>query len=259
MSQDEIQYLQREGGKKLAYIYSPASDAGKDMPTLVFCGGFKSDMMGTKATYFEAQCRARGQAYVRFDYSGHGLSGGEFKEGTIGAWCEDALAIFDTVTKGPVIIAGSSMGGWIALLMAQARADRVKGLIGIAAAPDFTERLYDDEFDDAQREAVETQGYVEEPNDYSDEPYIFTKALFEDGKQNLVLTCDHTHDYPITLFHGLQDHVVPKESPLAIRDRYGRGALDIVFIEDGDHSLSRPQDLEMIEAEIAAMSRVGAL
>lgn len=254
MSQEEIQYLKRDGHPTLAYIYSPAGEAGQNLPTVMFCGGFRSDMMGTKATYFELQCRARGQAYLRFDYSGHGDSDGAFQDGTIGSWYQDALAIFDAVVNGPVIIVGSSMGGWIGLLLSEARAAHVKGFIGIAAAPDFTMRVYAEEFDDEQRKAVEEEGFVEIPNEYSDEPYIFTKALFEDGKKNIVLNKNYTHAYPITLFHGLRDTAVPKETPLAIRDHYQGGSLDIVFIEDGDHSLSREDDLKAIEAEILAMS-----
>lgn len=255
MTQPDVQYLRRDDGPDLAYVYSPARDDGPDLPTIMFCGGFKSDMQGTKATYFEQQLSDSGQAYVRFDYSGHGQSEGNFKDGTIGAWLDDALAIFDHVVKGPVIVVGSSMGGWIGLLMAQARQDDVKGFIGIAAAPDFTVRLYDEELSDGQREAIQSQGYLEVPNDYSDEPYIFTKRLFDDGKKHLLLTQEHQHTYPIMLFHGLRDETVPKESPLAIRDRYQGGPLDVVFVEDGDHSLSRSEDLEMMIAEIKAMSR----
>ena len=250
----DIQYLGRKGSNKLAYVYSPASEQGDDLPTVVFCGGFKSDMMGTKATYFEEQCRAKGQAYLRFDYSGHGLSSGDFKDGTISSWFSDALSVVDEITQGPLVIVGSSMGGWIGLLLAQARAERMKGFIGIAAAPDFTTRLYDEELSDEHRTEIAEKGYVKIPNDYDDEPYIFTQALFDDGKKNLILDRDHTHDYPITLFHGLCDATVPKETPLSIRDRYSGGLLDIVFIDDGDHSLSRPQDLEILMAEIQSMS-----
>lgn len=250
----DIQYLQKSDGNRLAYIYSPANENGKQLPTVMFCGGFKSDMMGNKATHFEEQCRARGQAYLRFDYSGHGASDGNFKDGTIGAWYEDALFILDEVTKGPIVTVGSSMGGWIALLLAKARKERIKGLIGVAAAPDFTVRLYEEELSDDHRAEIATNGYVEIPNDYSDEPYIFTKTLFEDGKQNLILDRNHAHNYPITLFHGLRDATVPKEVPLAIKERYSGGPLDVVYIDDGDHSLSRPQDLELLMAEIITMS-----
>jgi len=251
----DIQYLEREGQAKLAYVYSPANASGAGLPTVMFCGGYKSDMMGTKASYFEKQCQSRGQAYLRFDYSGHGMSEGEFCNGVIGAWFADALDIFDALINGPVIVIGSSMGGWIALLLAQARAKYIKGLIGVAAAPDFTLRLYEKEFNDEQRKIIDAKGNLEIPNEYSDEPYIFTPALFDDGKKNLVLDRDRTHDYPIALFHGLKDVTVARDVPLAIEARYSGGPFDITFIDDGDHSLSRPQDLQMIEAEIVAMSK----
>lgn len=256
MSDNAVQYLKREDAPDLAYIYTPADDRGVGLPVVMFCGGFKSDMMGTKAAYFEDQCKARGQAYLRFDYSGHGMSGGAFKDGTIGAWLGDALAIFDALVNGSVVVAGSSMGGWIGLLMARERAEFVKGYIGIAAAPDFTKRLYDSEMSDEHREAIAAQGYVEISNEYSDEPYIFTKALFEDGRHNFVLDRDTVHDYPMVLFHGRLDTSVPESAPLAIGQRYSGASLETVFIDDGDHRLSRDQDLEMIAKGIADISGV---
>jgi len=251
----DIQYLNRESHHRLAYIYSPSSDVGRDLPAVMFCGGFRSDMMGTKAAYFEAQCQARGQEYLRFDYSGHGASGGDFKDGMIGSWFADALDVFDAIINKPVIIVGSSMGGWIGLLMAQARADFVKGLVGIAAAPDFTERLYHEELSEDHRRTIAAQGYVEIPNEYSDDPYVFTADLFEDGRRNMVLNQAHTHTYPIALFHGMRDTSVPESVPLLIKETYSGGPLDITFIDDGDHRLSRPQDLVMIDAAIDGLSR----
>lgn len=256
MSDNAVRYLKREGAPDLAYIYTPADDRGADLPIVMFCGGFRSDMMGTKAEYFENQCKARGQAYLRFDYSGHGLSGGAFKGCTISTWLGDSLAIFDVLVNGPVVVVGSSMGGWIGLLMARERSEFVKGYIGIAAAPDFTQRLYDDELSDEHREAIEAQGYVEIPNEYSDEPYIFTKALFEDGANNFVLSGNTAHDYPIILFHGRLDTTVPESAPLAIQQRYSGSSFEIVFIDDGDHRLSTTQDLEMINQGIARISGV---
>lgn len=254
----QVEYLEREGEPKLAYVYTKASDEGTALPTVMFCGGFKSDMMGTKAGSFEEKCKARGQAYLRFDYSGHGMSEGEFKDGTIGQWFADTLAVFDAVVNGPVIIVGSSMGGWIGLLLARARFEFVKGFIGIATAPDFTERLYHEEFNDEQRAAIEEQGFVETPSDYG-EPYIFTKALIEDGRNHRVLDGQQKHDYPMTLFHGRADTVVPEHVPQDIEKVY-RGSdnapLKIVYIDDGDHSLSRPEDLAFINAAISGMSGV---
>ena len=256
MTDNVVQYLKRDGANDLAYIYTPADERGAHLPTVMFCGGFKSDMMGTKAEYFEDQCKARGQAYLRFDYTGHGMSEGAFKDGTIGEWLSDALAIFDGIVNGPVVIVGSSMGGWIGLLMARERAEHLKGYIGVAAAPDFTQRLYENELSDEHRAEIEARGYVEIPNEYSDEPYIFTKALFEDGQNHFVLDDKTTHGYPIILYHGRMDASVPEASPLALQERYSGAPLELVFIDDGDHRLSRDQDLEMIAGGIGKLSGV---
>jgi len=250
----ESEFMDGPNGRRLAYNLT----AGEG-PGVVFLGGFMSDKEGTKAIHLEKWARDSGRAFLRFDYSGHGMSDGDFKDGTIGSWFADAMAIFDEVIEGPVIIVGSSMGGWIGLLLAEAREERVKGLIGVAAAPDFTMRLYDEELSDDHRAEIADKGYVEIPNDYGDDPYVFTRSLFDDGKQNLVLDRDHTHDYPMTLFHGLRDATVPKDVPLAIKDRYSGGPLDVVFIDDGDHSLSRLQDLELLFAEITSMSNAQEL
>lgn len=254
MSDKAVQYLERDGKSKLAYRYSAATDVGMDLPCVMFCGGFKSDMFGSKATFFEEQCRARGQAYLRFDYTGHGASGGAFKDGCIGDWFADAQDIFDALISGPVLVVGSSMGGWIGLLLAQSRSAYLKGFIGIAAAPDFTQKLYAHELSDAHRAEIAAHGYVEIPNEYDDAPYIFTAKLFEDGAQNLLLDREHEHDYPIMLFHGRRDTTVSEDVPLKIRDQYKGGAFDIVFIEDGDHRLSRDQDLKLLDAQIVSMS-----
>lgn len=243
------QFLKRTGKPDLAYHHI----AGHG-PCLMFCGGFRSDMAGTKALYFEEQCRARGQAYLRFDYSGHGESGGAFTEGTIGTWLEDALAVFDAVIDGPVVIVGSSMGGWIGLLMAKARADHVKGFIGIAAAPDFTEILYAQTLNDTQRALVESQGFLEEPNEYSDTPYIFTKALFDDGRKHLILPHDQDAEIPMRLLHGMRDTSVASNIPLKIQECYTQADCDVIFIDDGDHRLSRPEDLVLIDQNILDIS-----
>ncbi|MFK7840037.1 MAG: alpha/beta hydrolase family protein [Bdellovibrionales bacterium] len=249
-----IQYLDRDTKPRLAYSFSPAKDGCENLPTVMFCGGFRSDMNGTKATFLEDLCVERGQAYLRFDYSGHGQSGGDFKDGTIGAWFNDTLDIFNAIINGPVIIVGSSMGGWIGLLFAQVNASFVKGFIGIAAAPDFTARLYDEELNDDQRQNIIDNGYLEVANEYSDEPYIFTAGLFEDGKNHFILDAVKTNAYPITLLHGLKDSTVPREVPEMIKANYKGGPLDIIYIDDGDHSLSRHQDLEILKSELIGMS-----
>ena len=247
------QYLEREGKTKLAYHYTPPTEKGAHLPTLFFLGGFKSDMTGTKATYLEAKCQERGQGYIRFDYSGHGSSEGKFADGTIGQWADDALDMFDHISPKSCLLIGSSMGGWVSLLLAGKRASNIHALIGIAAAPDFTKDLWFNRLNEEQRAILEEQGYVETPNDYSDEPYIFTKALFDDGERHVLLDKQQDLDIPITLIQGMQDPDVPWETAVRIQNSYLKADVDIIFIDDGDHSLSRPQDLDVLNREILAL------
>lgn len=240
-----IQYLEREHKPKLAYVLS---EGREDMPMVMFCGGYRSDMEGTKATWLEQQCQERGQGYIRFDYSGHGSSDGKFDDGTIGVWFEDALAILDQIVQGSVILVGSSMGGWIALLLAKARAERVRGLVGIAAAPDFTEELFG-KLSSSMQERLLEKGFVAVPNDYSDEPYLYTKALYEDGKRHLLLNSMQNAEYPIRLVHGMRDLDVDSSVPEKVKEMY-QADVEITYIEDGDHRLSRPQDLAAIDKAI---------
>lgn len=250
-----VQYLQREGKPKLAYVFTPSSDEGAVLPLVMFLGGYRSDMNGTKATYLEEQCKARGQGYVRFDYSGHGLSGGTFEEGTIGRWLKDALAILDHVAQGPVVLVGSSMGGWIALLVARSRGAMVKALIGIAAAPDFTEDIYC-RLNGAQRQELEENGVAYVPNDYSDQPYAFTKEFYSEAKNHLLLTETRSVDYPMRFIQGGQDEDVPWQTAVKIQNAYEGAESDIVIVEDGDHRLSRPEDLDLIDKEIKSVSGI---
>jgi len=246
--------LNRENQPSLAYYYSAPRDENADAPFVMFCGGYKSDMGGTKATYLERLCQKRGLGYVRFDYRGHGASDGAFIDGTISAWCADAMDIYNAVSNGRrAIVVGSSMGGWIALLMALAMGDTLQGIVGIAAAPDFTVGLWEHKMNDAQRTEMLNTGRLEVPNDYSDEPYIFTKNLVDDGRDNLLL--DRTHDVrvPITLLQGKQDADVAWETALHIEKSFAQADVKTIFIDDGDHRLSRDQDLEILQAEILAM------
>ena len=184
---ESIQYLARSGGERIAYVRSAGSGSAI-APGIIFCGGFKSDMTGSKALYLEALCRRQGRAFVRFDYLGHGQSSGEFLEGTIGRWKEDALAVLQELTVGPQIVVGSSMGGWIALLLALERPERICGLLGIAAAPDFTETLVWQRLSAQQQAEFKQRGQLVEPSEYDDEaPYVISYRLVEEGRQQLVL------------------------------------------------------------------------
>ena len=211
-------------------------------PTVVWMGGFRSDMAGTKAEVLANWALARGQAYVRFDYFGHGESEGDFAQGTISRWREDALAVLDELAPGPVVVVGSSMGGWIACLAALARPDQVKGLVLIAPAPDFTEKLMGPEIDAAARRALVETGVWLRPSDYG-EPYPITAALLEDGDRWSILPGPIPVQAPTRILQGGADPDVPWRHALALA--WAIQTPDVVFqlITDGDHRLSRPQDL----------------
>lgn len=227
--------------------------ASKTLPGVIFCGGFRSDMTGTKAIYLEQQCRARSQSFVRFDYTGHGQSSGAFEDGTIGSWFQDALDVFDTLTEGPQIVVGSSMGGWIALLLARARKARMAGLIGLAAAPDFTEDVYNHEFGEEERRHLAANGVIYVPSGYGD-PYPLTAALFEDGKKHLLLQDRHDFNFPVRLIHGKQDPDVPWQKSEHILRQLICPDAKIIWVEDGDHRLSRDEDLVLIDKTVQELS-----
>lgn len=230
---------------RIAYHLS----AGKS-PTVVFLGGFMSDMAGTKALALEAHCVASGQAYLRLDYAGHGESGGQFSDGTIGSWRDDALAVIESATEGQLILIGSSMGGWVALLLALALKNRVAGLIGIAAAPDFTDKLMWHNFTDAQRRAITEDGFIELASDYSDEPYIISRALIENGKTLSLLDDEIALDIPVRLIHGLEDEDVPSEWSMRIADRLAGDDVEVTLVKGGGHSLSEPGDLTRLTSTL---------
>ena len=253
----KIQYLKRPRAPALAYVYTPPRHylAGEKLSLLwpvMFLGGYRSDMTGTKASFLEQQCMARGQAFLRFDYSGHGASEGDFNEGTIGQWSSDALAVFDAVITGPCVLVGSSMGGWMALLLARARPDLIKGVIGIAAVPDFTEELYGRMNADAQRVFSET-GFYNIPSDDSAEPYHFTRTFYTEAKAHLLLSGRHPIHHPLHLLQGKQDRAVPWRTAEKIAACFEGPATQITYIEDGDHRLSRPQDLEVLDSIVRSI------
>jgi pimeloyl-ACP methyl ester carboxylesterase len=237
--------LDRGDGVELAW-------AGQDGrgPTVVFLPGFRSDMTGDKATALAAFCADRGQAMLRFDYSGHGASGGRFEDGTIGRWMDDAVAVIDRLTEGPLVLVGSSMGGWIALLAALARPDRVTALIGIAAAPDFTEALMWQAMTVEQRATLMRDGVLHRPSQYG-EPYPITRALIEDGRTRLLLNAPIALDCPLRLLHGQDDPDVPWELALRIAERVNGRDVQVILVKDGDHRLSRPQDVALLRRTLA--------
>jgi pimeloyl-ACP methyl ester carboxylesterase len=221
-------------------------------PIVVFLPGFRSDMTGDKATALAAFCAARGQAMLRFDYSGHGASGGRFEDGTIGGWTEDALTLIDQQTDGPLVLVGSSMGCWIALLAAIARPQRVVALIGIAAAPDFTEALMWDAMTVEERATIMRDGVLHVPSQYGD-PYPITRALIEDGRTRLLLNDPIAIECPVRLLHGQQDPDVPWEMALRIAEQLTSQDVRVTFVKDGDHRLSRLQDLALLRVTLASL------
>ena len=243
--------IDRPGGHGLAYHATPGGPPG-----VVFLGGFASDMTGTKALALEDHCRERGRAYLRFDYLGHGQSSGAFADGTIGRWADDAIAVLDQLTEGPQVLVGSSMGGWIMLLTALARRDRVAGLVGIAAAPDFTEDLMWSDLGEAQRETLMRDGAVELPAEYGDEPTTISRALIEDGRDHLLLRDTIALSCPVRLLHGMADSSVPWRTALTLADKLASTDVEVVLVKGGDHRLSEPADLERL---CRALDRVCAL
>jgi pimeloyl-ACP methyl ester carboxylesterase len=219
-------------------------------PTLVWLGGFKSDMTGTKAQALADWAEACGRAYVRFDYFGHGASGGDFAEGTVTRWRGDALAVIDQLTEGPLVLVGSSMGGWLACLAALARAERIAGLVLVAPAADFTERLIWAELEPQARAAIERDGVWARPSAYGD-PYPITKGLIEDGRRWMILPGPVGVRAPVRILQGGADPDVPWRHALDLA--LALEAEDLVFtlIRDGDHRLSRPQDIDRLIAAVA--------
>jgi len=216
---------------------------GQHTPGLVFLGGFMSDMTGGKALALEAFAAARGQAFVRFDYFGHGASSGRFEDGSIGRWAADAIAVLDELTHGPQILVGSSMGGWIMLLAALARPKSVAGLVGIAAAPDFTETLMWRAFSPEIRATLEREGVYYEPSAYGEQPYPITRHLIEEGRAHLLMDKPIAIDCPVRLIHGVADPDVPYTLSLDLMARLASTDVEVTLVKAGGHRLSEPHDL----------------
>ncbi|MGE3148178.1 MAG: alpha/beta hydrolase [Pseudorhodoplanes sp.] len=225
-------------------------------PGLVWLGGFRSDMKGTKAQALDLWAAENGRACLRFDYSGHGESGGDFMQGTIGRWLEESVAVFRAFCRGPQVVVGSSMGGWLALLLVRALrrlADAgenvpasVAGLVLIAPAVDFTEELMWRAFPDAVKKEIEDKGVWQRPSAYAEEPYLITRGLIEDGRNHLLLGGLIETGCPVRILQGVMDADVPWQHALDLVSRFARDDVVLTLIKDGDHRLSRPEDIERL-------------
>jgi len=236
--------LDRPGGQAIAYHALPGKSPG-----VVFCSGFRSDMTGTKAAALAEACAAAGRSYVRFDYFGHGQSTGDFADGAIGLWAEDALAVIDSVTSGPLVLVGSSMGGWISLLAALARPDRVKGLVLIAPAPDFTEGFWNRLTGSAQA-LLRKNGRVDVPSQYSGDPTPITLKLIEDGRNHLLLHRPIPFAGPVRILQGVQDPDVPWSHAVKVMEQLQGGDVRLTLFKAGDHRLSKPDEIAALEQAV---------
>lgn len=252
---DAAGQLSLPDGRRIAYRCRAATELTRGCAEIMFLCGFRSDMTGTKASLLDSHCAERGLGFVRFDYSGHGRSSGEFADGTIGRWTEEAVAVIDHTGDRPLILVGSSMGGWIMLLAALARPRRVAGLIGVAPAPDFTERLIWDALPEAQRAEMMTRGRLEVPSEYADTPTILTRDLIEEGRRHLLLAAPIRLRCPVRLLHGMADPDVPHALSLELADRVTSDDVRVTLIKDGDHRLSRPQDLTLLAQAVDELSQ----
>ena len=240
----EPEFVEIAAGRRLAF----RRRAGRG-PTLVFLPGYMSDMEGGKASALDAWAAAEGRAMLRFDYGGCGASPGDFEAQTLAGWRDDVVGMIDRLVDGPVALVGSSMGGWLMLLAAMARPDRVAGLVGVAAAPDFTGWG----FTGAQKAAIATEGRLVEPSPYGEAPYVTTRAFWESGEALRVLDGDIAVDCPVRLLHGLVDTDVPWKYSLAIMERVRSSDVQAILVKDGDHRLSREADLALLTATVKSL------
>ena len=237
--------IYKSGLRDLAY-----SQTKGDGPGVVFLGGFRSDKEGTKAVFLEDWAKRRGRAFLRFDYSGHGQSSGDFLEGSIGDWFEDAVAIIEALTEGPQILVGSSMGGWISLLIARDRPDLVSGLVTIAAAPDFTEDSMWAGFDADQRAEMERLGRVELPSEYSEGPYVITRHLIEEGRKRLILRDPLHLPFPTRFLQGTADPDVELSVAHRLLEHATGEDIRLTLVKGADHRFSDPDCLALIVAAV---------
>ena len=237
----KTEFILNAAAEKLAYVFEPGR-----APCVVFLSGYRSDMFGTKAQYLADLCRAQGYAMLRFDYSGHGLSSGQFENGSISAWTHDTLTVIKAAVDGPLILIGSSMGGWIMLHVALALGPQVSGMIGIAAAPDFTRDLMWRGFTAEQRDTLNRDGVVLLDSEYDPDGYPVTKAFIEDGERNLVLENSIDINCPVRLIQGMLDTEVPWETAIRLSQALITSNVRVCLVKNGDHRLSDDVQLQLL-------------
>lgn len=238
-------FFMRGDSPRLAYALRRGAG-----PAIVFLPGYASDMSGTKALALDAWAEGQGRALLRFDYRGCGASGGDFETATLADWLGDALALIDALTDGPLVLVGSSMGGWLMLLVALKRRERIAGLVGVAAAPDFT----DWGFSQAEKLTILGEGRIERPSDYDEAPMVTTRAFWQSGEANRVVGTGLDLACPVRLLHGQRDPDVPWNRSLDLAQRLGSADVQTILVKDGDHRLSRPQDLALLIRTVASLT-----
>lgn len=255
-----VQNLTRPDGQTLAFQKREAVAGTAASPTVVWFGGFKSDMTGTKATAVDDWAKAHGRAFVRFDYFGHGASSGAFEDGTISRWLDDGLHVLRELAPGPVALVGSSMGGWLSLLVARAlsasgEAQRLRAMVLIAPAPDFTEALMWEGFSDEVKNQIMTEGAYRQPSDYDDEPYVITRNLIEDGRAHLLMDRPVAVSCPVRILQGMRDEDVPWQHALKLVDLLEGDDVIYTLVKSGDHRLSTPSDIARLHTVLDEVVR----
>ena len=239
------------GAHRLAYHHVPGRLSSRS-PGILFLGGFRSDMTGLKGEALDAYCREKGISFTHFDYVGHGASSGEFADGCIGIWLENAQAILDKVAQGPQILVGSSMGGWLSLLLARNNPERIVGLVGIAAAPDFTER-FSEKLTPLMQSQLETQGFVAVPPKDDDEGYSITQAFLDEAQQHSLLDNPPSYAFPVHLLHGLEDPDVPWDVAMQLLDKIDADDVRVTLLKKAGHRLSEPKNLRLLLSVLTLM------
>ncbi len=245
-------FVNTPSGRRIAYHQIKGQGPG-----VIFLGGFMSDMEGTKAVYLQDWAERTGRAFLRFDYSGHGSSSEKFTDGCIGDWAADAMTAISSLTDGKQVLVGSSMGGWIALLVARAMPERIAGMVGIAAAPDFTEDDMNKGFSVAQKAEMKATGRVELPSEYSEEPYVITKRLIEDGRNQLVLCDPLDLPFPARFLQGTADEDVDVSVALRLLEHVTGGDIRLTLVKGADHRFSEPEELRLIRKTIHSVLMAG--